>query len=294
MSQERISFDRSLLEEYAKDSTMLLFLVNVLLVADRDGGTFSTSIRGLAKELNMSVRQVRTCMLKLKERHTIDTLSDTRSTQITVCDIDSYTDERHTIDTLSDTRSTHRKKKSPSTMVPNSSSSDSSSLTPLLFPQEEIKGEPSDEGSGKTDGPFSVPPPFSEIMQMWNGAMTRSVPKIVGLSETRKEKIKLRFEEMGGFAKSKEILLECFRKINDSDFCNGKGETKWVASFDWFFSNGQNWMKVHEGNYDNKRQVSRFEQSMDVAQRAKSLIGLIYGTGNTGTTNGITDTPDER
>ena len=79
-----------------------------------------------------------------------------------------------------------------------------------------------------------------------------------------------------------------------TDFCNGMNDHNWVASFDWFFSNGQNWLKVYEGNYDNKRQVSRFEQSLDVAERAKGLKNLVYGTGNNGTTNGFADTPDEQ
>ena len=99
---------------------------------------------------------------------------------------------------------------------------------------------------------------------------------------------------MGGWERAQEIIRDCFAKINESDYCNGENNGLWVASFDWFFSNGQNWLKVYEGNYDNKRQVSRFEKTMDVTQKAKSLIGLIYGTGNERTDDCFADTPDEQ
>lgn len=115
-----------------------------------------------------------------------------------------------------------------------------------------------------------------------------------GYLRVKKGKVRLRVSEMGGWKEAQEILLESFKKVDASDFCNGNNDHRWVASFDWFFTNGQNWMKVYEGNYDNKRQVSRLEQSMDVAQKAKNLIGLIYGSGNERTANCLADTPDEQ
>jgi len=132
-------------------------------------------------------------------------------------------------------------------------------------------------------------------MKMWNDCMTRKVPKIKGLSDARKEKIKVRVEEIGGWYSAETVLWSCFCKIDRSDFCNGSNDHQWVASFDWFFMNGQNWLKVFEGNYDNKRQVSRIEQSIDVAQKAKGLIhDFLNDTGNKGTDYCFADTPDEQ
>ena len=52
-----------------------------------------------------------------------------------------------------------------------------------------------------------------------------------------------------------EVLTTCLRKINDSAFCNGKNDRGWMASFDWFIENGNNWLKVYEGKYDNRTAI---------------------------------------
>lgn len=160
--------------------------------------------------------------------------------------------------------------------------------------KEEVKTKKENEEGDTVVSPKKERVDYNLVKKTWNDSMTRKVPKIQGLSEARKEKVKVRVEEMGGWDEAKAILRDCFKRVNDSDFCNGDNDHQWVATFDWFFSNDKNWMKVAEGNYDNKRQTSRFEQSMGVAQRAKNLIGLIYGTGNNGTTDGLADSPDEQ
>lgn len=63
---------------------------------------------------------------------------------------------------------------------------------------------------------------------------------------------------MGGWEKAKDILAECFAKLGESDFCNGSNG-KWAANIDWFFKNSQNWLKVLEGNYDNRKEKSQLE-----------------------------------
>ena len=57
---------------------------------------------------------------------------------------------------------------------------------------------------------------------------------------------------------AKKILATCFQKISESDFCNG-ATGKWTATFDWFFENEKNWLKVLEGNYDNRKEKSQLE-----------------------------------
>lgn len=178
----------------------------------------------------------------------------------------------------------------------STSNTDSHAPSHTLYIEKENKVTKNEE---KKEGDTAVSPKkervdYNLVKKTWNDSMTRKVPKIQGLSEARKEKVKVRVEEMGGWDEAQAILRDCFKKVNDSDFCNGANDHQWVATFDWFFSNDKNWMKVSEGNYDNKRQTSRFEQSIGVAQRAKNLIGLIYGTGNTGTTDGFADSPDEQ
>ena len=106
--------------------------------------------------------------------------------------------------------------------------------------------------------------------------MTRSVKKIVGLSVSRKEKIKLRIDEMGGWEQACATLATCFRKINESDFCNGKGDKKWVASFDWFFINDKNWTKVIEGNYDNMKETTPLDKLSENIAKADEYYEQRY------------------
>ena len=85
---------------------------------------------------------------------------------------------------------------------------------------------------------------FDEIVSMYH-RICISFPRIMKLTDERKKKIKSRIEEMKG---DMAVLETVFTKMQNSDFMrNGS----W-ASFDWIFKNQQNWMKVYEGNYDNK------------------------------------------
>ena len=129
--------------------------------------------------------------------------------------------------------------------------------------------------------------------------MKRKVPKIKTLSETRKEKIRLRVAEMGGWESAKEIIEECFRKINESEYCNGENNQVWVTTFDWFFINDKNWLKVYEGNYDNRQRKTRLEQYAELAQKGHEYYSSQrYGYGKSNpfgnTQSGGDNGPDEQ
>ena len=75
-------------------------------------------------------------------------------------------------------------------------------------------------------------------------------PRLIKLSECRKQKIRIRFvNEMKG---DYMLLQSVFEKMQNSKFLKGDNKNAWKASFDWVFENDKNWMKVVEGNYDNK------------------------------------------
>ena len=87
-----------------------------------------------------------------------------------------------------------------------------------------------------------------------------SFPKILQLTAGRKDKILRRLSEMGGM----KILEQVFKKMEASDFLKGKNQFGWKASFDWVFKNPDNWMKVLEGNYDNRApQTNIFKPAND-------------------------------
>lgn len=87
---------------------------------------------------------------------------------------------------------------------------------------------------------------FGAIVAMYH-AECPSFPRILKLSEARKNKIRIRFEEMEG---DMQIIKKVFQKLEKSKFCRGDNKTGWKASFDWVFENEKNWVKVCEGNYD--------------------------------------------
>lgn len=90
---------------------------------------------------------------------------------------------------------------------------------------------------------------FSRIINSWNQICT-AFPKIRFLSEDRKNKIRVRIEEMGGIDKAYDIIDEIFTKMQGNKFLKGDNNHGWKASFDWIFTNGKNWSKVIEGNYE--------------------------------------------
>lgn len=86
---------------------------------------------------------------------------------------------------------------------------------------------------------------YSSLQEYWNSK--ENLTKIKSLSNKRKEKIKIRIEEI-----DKEQFKIAIDKINASDFCTGKNERNWKADIDWLINNDTNIIKVLEGKYDNK------------------------------------------
>ena len=122
--------------------------------------------------------------------------------------------------------------------------------------------------------------PYQGICDLWNSICV-SLPKIAKLTEARKQKIRSRLDEFG--CQPEEWLTTAetlFRRVQASDFLTGR-KTDWKASFDWVFDNGKNWVKVKEGNYDNKGcGFNRGAQTGVQAQGGQLGVGeFIDGTG---------------
>ena len=118
----------------------------------------------------------------------------------------------------------------------------------------------------KTDAGASSPPtadmeedvrkervPYDRIRDLWNETC-KGFNNVHTLSKSRKAKISVRVTEMGGVEKAMETIEKLFRKVSESKFLNGDNDRSWKASFDWLFENDKNWVKVMEGNYDNREQ----------------------------------------
>jgi uncharacterized protein YdaU (DUF1376 family) len=89
---------------------------------------------------------------------------------------------------------------------------------------------------------------FKAIIEMYH-ANCPSFPRIIKLSDARKQKVKSRLAEM----KDDWALLESvFTTMESSKFLRGDNKNGWKATFDWIFDNEKNWLKVIEGNYNDK------------------------------------------
>lgn len=91
---------------------------------------------------------------------------------------------------------------------------------------------------------------WKAIIDAWNSTCI-SYPKLTRFSDKRKNKVAVRLKEMGGGDKALEICKELFVKMEGCSFLKGDNRRGWKATFDWLFDNGNNWVKVYEGNYDN-------------------------------------------
>ncbi len=98
---------------------------------------------------------------------------------------------------------------------------------------------------------------YEIFRDLWNEVCV-SLPKVRILGNERKEKIRMRLSEFEGdsFDEKVAFVKMLFEKVENSDFCRGlivrQYRPIWRATFDWFFRNSTNWVKVLEGNFDNE------------------------------------------
>ena len=131
---------------------------------------------------------------------------------------------------------------------------------------KERKEEESKENESKIKKDSEIN--FDFITESFNKICT-CFPKVLKLNNSRKLKIKTRLAEMQNDLNVIDVL---FYKMQSSDFLKGKNEKKWQATFDWVFENDKNWLKVIEGNYDNKKEEKKetFLESSD--RKAREVL----------------------
>jgi len=86
-----------------------------------------------------------------------------------------------------------------------------------------------------------------DFMNLWNSTCT-NLPQVKELSEVRKQKIRLRLKD-----RPLEAWSLVFKQLGGSDFCCGKNDKGWKATFDWIIENDNNSLKVLEGKYDSRK-----------------------------------------
>ena len=120
---------------------------------------------------------------------------------------------------------------------------------------------------------------IKEVVKMYHSICV-DYPKLVKLTNTRRIKIKLRWQEMSELAQTDErfadgysVLRVILAKMQASKFMKGDNKQGWKADFDWILENDKNWPKILEGKYDNTvipksgENRSQLEKSMEFQQK---------------------------
>lgn len=98
---------------------------------------------------------------------------------------------------------------------------------------------------------------YTLVCNLWN-SLSENIPKVnfIKNNSTRSKHLDARIEEVG-----EEKFIEVLKSVSNSDFLCGKNKNNWTITFDWFI-NASNFVKVMEGNYNNKtpqRQENEFK-----------------------------------
>ena len=93
---------------------------------------------------------------------------------------------------------------------------------------------------------------YRYLVELWNSTCSM-LPSILKITKAREGKMRLRLNEFADNpTDSLEVAKRLFEKVRDSKFMQGENKNKWSATFDWLFENSTNWVKVLEGNYDER------------------------------------------
>lgn len=225
-------------------------------------GQLATSNATMRQDLRLSEQQIRTCIKRLISTGEITYKSTNRYVVITICNYDKYQEIGNSINEQNNEQTNNQSTDEQRAINEQSTTTkEVKNIRSKEYNIKDIKQESgsNDQLSSASDEAQAVEPekpkaeklPFKDIKAMWNEICT-GFPKLFTLSEPRKNKMRLRIAEMGGLEKALPLIKQIFEKMQQSKFLKGDNKRGWKASFDWLFENDKNWVKVYEGNYDNK------------------------------------------
>lgn len=225
-------------------------------------GQLATSNATMRQDLRLSEQQIRTCIKRLISTGEITYKSTNRYVVITICNYDKYQEIGNSINEQNNEQTNNQSTDEQRAI--NEQSTTTKEVKNIRSKEYNIKDIKQESGSNdqlssasdeaqavEQEKPKAEKLPFKDIKAMWNETCT-GFPKLYTLSEPRKNKMRIRIAEMGGLEKALPLIKQIFEKMQQSKFLKGDNKRGWKASFDWLFENDKNWVKVYEGNYDNK------------------------------------------
>lgn len=172
----------------------------------------------------------------------------------------------------------------PVTQVLSEQKPANNSVSAAETPQRKGKESKEEERKEKES---KVVVPYAAVIDLWNSVCT-AYPKVVKLTDSRRTNIKLRLGEFSGDPEQwLPLTRQLFDRVQASNFLHGDNRNGWSATFDWLFENRGNWVKVMEGNYDNKGGYRPAQQRVTTASGVTLGVGeyidetgrRTYGTG---------------
>ena len=222
-------------------------------------GQLVTSNGSMRRDLKLSEQQIRTCIKRLISTGEITYQSTNRYVIITICNYDKYQENKsianepinEQANTLpTDEQRAINEQTTTSKEIKNIRNKEISISEDIDTKKSRKAASPSASAEAQAEEPTEKIP-FAEIKNLWNSTCT-GFARLVVISDNRRNKIRNRVAEMGGVEKALPIIKTIFEKTQASSFLKGDNKRGWKASFDWFFENDKNWVKVFEGNYDEK------------------------------------------
>lgn len=252
-------------------------------------GQLATSNATIRQDLRLSEQQIRTCIKRLISTGEITYKSTNRYVIITICNYDKYQEIGNLINEQNNELSNDQ------STINQRMSNDQSTTTKeyknirnkKIYNNFSSTEEKSDFFSADAVAPTAVKSevgekkeslPFKKIKDEWNAICT-AYPKLHVLSESRKNKIRNRIEEMGGIEKALPLIKLIFEKLMATPFLRGDNPRGWKASFDWVFANDKNWVKIYEGIYDPRPAAN---QTITIPKPRHNGTTDIYSNGNAG------------
>lgn len=243
----------------------------------------------LAKLWGTTTPKAQAFLRKLEQMGEVRRNSDAKLTQITVCNLDDWTEPRRDVDAVL----THRRNSDAILTQTTDGTSDAYAevrrnsdaiLTqketekrkekesfpphPLYKEKENKKEKEQEANASMSSAPLDDVEAninFKKLVEYFNHMMDgKMIPSIKAILGKRRQAVLARSKEYG-----KESIMIAIQKAAESHYLNGGTKQGFVASFDWIFR-PNNFPKVLEGNYDNEKFMTNGTTPRNITNSAEA------------------------
>ena len=263
-----VKIHRKIIEwEWHNSPATLSLFIHLLLLANHDDkewhgvevkrGQLVTGRKKLAECTGLSEQQIRTSLNRLKSTKEITISTTKKYSIVTICNYETYQLEQNP------TKPINQPSEEPQNNQELTTTGEDKNINKEKGISKDI---PKKKENPPIEKPVSeideMPVTPDELAERWNAGRGKC-PKVLGLSDKRKAKAKLRIAEFGKTRGEQLATIEAImRGIRESDFLQGEGGSnrKWTCNFEWLITNSDNWRKVVEGNYGNAKPRTRMDK----------------------------------